>query len=126
MNKLLKLLLGTGLYLLEQSDSATKNVRDRAVEQMEDLRDAAQQTYETAASRVARASRTVRGKDSDLLRNALPFAAGIGVGIGVGLLLAPASGDETRSVIAGKVQEMGDKVRKQFSSEGASATGTHG
>jgi gas vesicle protein len=126
MNKFIKLLLGTGLYLLEQSDNATKNVRDRAVEQVEDLREAAQQRYETAASRVTRASRAIRGKDSDILRNALPFAAGIGVGIGVGLLLAPASGDETRSVLAGKVQEMGDKVRKQFSSEGAPATGTHG
>lgn len=126
MNKFLKLLLGTSLYLLDQSDNATKRMRERAVGQMEDLRDAALETYDTAASRVARASRAIRGKDSDILRNALPFAAGIGVGIGVGLLLAPASGNETRRVIAGKVQEIGDKVRQQFSSEGASATGTRG
>jgi hypothetical protein len=126
MNKFLKLLLGTSIYLLEQSDNATKNVRDRAVGQMEDLRDVAQQKYETVANRVARASRAIRGEDSNMLRNALYFAAGTGVGIGVGLILAPASGQETRTEIAERVHEIGDKVRKKFSSESASATGTAG
>jgi gas vesicle protein len=124
MNKLLKLLLGTGLYLLEQSDNTTKNVRDRAVEQIDDLRNAAQQKYETAANRVARASRAIRGDDNDLLRSALFFAAGTGIGIGVGLILAPASGEETRSEIAGRVRDIGDKVRRQFSDEDIPATGT--
>jgi ElaB/YqjD/DUF883 family membrane-anchored ribosome-binding protein len=126
MNKYLKTLLGVGLYLLEQSDSATKNVRDRAAGPLGDLRDAAQEKYEAAADRMARASKAIRGEDSDVLRNTLLFTAGIGVGMGVGLLLAPARGDETRSAIAGRVHEMGDKVRRQFSSEGASATGTRG
>jgi len=74
---------------------------------------------------VARASRVIRGDDHYVLGNVLRFVAGIGVGIGIGLILAPASGEETRSVIAGRVHEMGDKVRKQFSSEDAS-TGTRG
>jgi ElaB/YqjD/DUF883 family membrane-anchored ribosome-binding protein len=126
MNKFFKLLLGTSLYLLEQSDSATRKVRERAVGEIEDLRDVAREKYETAADRVARASRAIRGDDSQVVGNALRFVAGVGVGIGVGLLLAPASGAETRSVIAGKVQDIGDKVRQQFSSEGASATGTRG
>ena len=126
MNKFLKLLLGTSLYLLEQSDSTTKHVRDRAVGQIEDLRDAAQEKYQTAANRVARASRAIRGEDRDVLGNVLRFSAGVGVGVGLGLILAPASGEDTRSGIAGKVHEMGDKVRKQFSSEQASATGTRG
>jgi ElaB/YqjD/DUF883 family membrane-anchored ribosome-binding protein len=126
MNKFLKLLLGTSLYLLEQSDSATRKVRERAIGEIEDLRDVAREKYETAADRVARASRAIRGDDSQVVGNALRFVAGVGVGIGVGLILAPASGEETRSVIAGKVQDIGDKVRQQFSSEGASATGTRG
>jgi hypothetical protein len=126
MNKLLKLLLGTGLYLLEQSDDVTKNVRDRAAGHIDDLRDAAQQTYETAAGRVAKASRALRGEDHHLLNNGLRFAAGVGVGLAVGLILAPASGEDTRSVIAGRVHEMGDKVRRQFSSDDAAATGTRG
>jgi hypothetical protein len=41
-------------------------------------------------------------------------------------VIEPASAEETRSVIAGRVHEFGDKVRSQFSSERASATGTHG
>jgi len=124
MNKYLKLLLGTSLYLLDQSESATKNVRDRAVEQIDDLRDAAQRKYETAANRVVRASRAIRGDDNDLLRSALFFAAGTGVGIGIGLILAPASGEETRSEIAGRVRKIGDKVRRQFTDDDVSATGT--
>jgi ElaB/YqjD/DUF883 family membrane-anchored ribosome-binding protein len=123
MNKFLKLLLGTSLYLLEQSDNATKSARERAAHQIDDLRDVAQQKYETAASRVARASRAIRGKDSYILSNALRFAAGVGVGIGVGLILAPASGEDTRSAIAGRVHEFGDKVRTQFSSERVSSPG---
>jgi len=122
MNKFLKLVLGTSLYLLEQSNSTTKNARDRAAEQIEDLHDVARQKYQTAADRVAKASRAIRGEDSDVLLNAVRFAAGIGIGIGVGLLLAPASGEETRNAIAGRVHEMGDKVRRQFSSEINSAS----
>jgi ElaB/YqjD/DUF883 family membrane-anchored ribosome-binding protein len=124
MNKFLKLLLGTSLYLLEQSDGATKGVRDRAVDHISDLRDVAQEKYETASNRVARASRAIRGEDHYVLSNTLRFVAGVGLGLGIGLILAPASGEETRSVIAGKVHEMGDKVRQQFSSE--EATGTRG
>lgn len=124
MNKLLKLLLGTSLYLLEQTDHTTRDARDRAVEQIDDLRNAVQQKYETAANRVARASRAIRGDDSDLLRSALFFAAGTGLGIGLGLILAPASGEETRSEIAGRVRGFGDKVRRRFSDEDIPATGT--
>ncbi|MGA8492440.1 MAG: hypothetical protein WB711_18585 [Terriglobales bacterium] len=133
MNKLLKTLLGVGLYLVEQSDSASKSMRDRGAKPFGDLRDAAQglrdaaqEKYEVAAERMARASKAIRGEDSDVLRNALLFTAGIGIGLGAGLMLAPASGEETRNVIAGRVHDMGDKVRKQFSAEGGSATGTRG
>jgi len=122
MNTLLKTLLGVGLYLLERSDDTTKSARERAAARMDDLRDAAQEKYETATERVRRASRAIRGEDNDVLRNTLFFAAGIGVGVGVGLILAPASGDETRSVIADKVHDMGGRVRRQFSSEGATGT----
>jgi ElaB/YqjD/DUF883 family membrane-anchored ribosome-binding protein len=123
MNKFLKLLLGTSLYLLEQSDGSTKKIRDRAADRFSDLRDVAQEKFETASDRVARATRAIRGEDSHVLNNTLRFLAGVGVGLGVGLILAPASGEETRSVIAGRVHEMSDKVRRQFSEE---ATGTRG
>jgi hypothetical protein len=124
MNKFLKVLLGTGIYLLEQSDQATKDARARASEQLDDLRETAQQKYRVAANRVAKASRAIRGEDSAMSGNILRFTAGMGVGIGLGLLLAPASGNETRDAINLRVQEFGGKVRRQFSSEDIVRTGT--
>jgi hypothetical protein len=121
MNKLLKMLLGSGLYLLEQSDRTT-DVRDRAARKIDDLRDVVQKKYEEAADRVARASRAIRGEDNHALAKALRLAAGIGVGVGVGLLFAPASGQDTRRAIAGSVQQFRTKVRKRVSSERARAT----
>jgi hypothetical protein len=125
MKKLLKTLLGTSLYLLEQLDGA-QNGRDRAASRIDDFRDAVQQKYEDAADRVAKASRAIRGEDNHALGNALRLVAGIGVGIGVGLLLAPASGQETRGAIAEGVHQFGNKIRKQVSSERARAAATAG
>jgi YtxH-like protein len=119
MNNFLKLLLGTGIYLLEQSDQSTKKVRDRAVDNLSDLRDFAQEKYETAADRVSRASRAIRGDDGQV-GNALSLAAGVGIGVALGLIFAPASGEETRSAIADKVHIFGGKVKEQW------ATGTNG
>lgn len=126
MDKFLKLLLGTTLYLLEQSDKSTKKIRNRAADNIDDFRDFAQEKYETASDRVAKASRAIRGEDSEVLSNVLSLAAGIGIGIGIGLIFAPASGEETRSVIADKVQVFGDKFKNKFSDEDFRATGTSG
>jgi hypothetical protein len=101
MKKLLKTLLGTSLYLLEQSDSAQKK-RDRAASRVHDCRDAVHQKYEDAVDRVERASITIRGEDTRLHGNALRLAAVIGVGIGVGLLFAHASSQDTRKSPGGK------------------------
>lgn len=127
LNRWLQLALGAGLYMLEQSNKASKSARESAAENFEDLRDMVQDKYETAADRVSRASKVIRGEDeSDTMGNVLRFAAGIGVGVGIGLLLAPASGEETRGAIAGQVRVVGDRVKRQFSSEDAFATGTNG
>jgi hypothetical protein len=45
------------------------------------------------------------------------FAAGLGLGIGVGLLLAPASGKQTRDSISGKIQDIGSQVGERFETE---------
>jgi len=128
MNSFLKLLLGTTLYVLEQSDKSTRKVRSRAADNLDDLRDLAQQKYAVASDRVSRASSALMGEDTRILSNVLSLAAGVGIGIGIGLIFAPASGEETRGAIADKVQVLGDKVRKQFSSESEDypATGTNG
>lgn len=126
MNKFLKVLLGTSLYALDQSDRMTRKNRDRVAANLGDLRDTVQDQYETAADRVARASRAIRGEDSHAVGNVLRLVAGVGIGIGIGLLFAPASGEATRSAIGNKVQDIGDKVREQFSSEEAFATTVNG
>jgi len=74
-----------------------------------------------------RASHAIRRQEDPTMRYAISFAAGIGLGIGLGILLAPASGEETRSSIAEKVQDAGERVRDRFSPElRKPATGTEG
>ena len=117
---LLKALLGAGLYLLDP-------VRDRIADRVDDWTEKAQDSYDDAAERVTRAGRAIRGEDSHVLGTAAAFLIGIGVGVGVGLLFAPASGEETRSNIAGKVQDLGERVRSRVSSQAPQgATGTYG
>ncbi len=110
---LLNILLGTGVYLLD-------SWRNRMGGTVEDLRSRAQDTYETAADRVSRATDVIRGEDSHVLGTAAAALLGLGIGIGVGLLLAPASGEETRSNIASKARD----IRERVSSRAAAATGT--
>jgi ElaB/YqjD/DUF883 family membrane-anchored ribosome-binding protein len=126
MNKFLKLLLGTTLYVLEQSDQSTRKIRNRAADNLDDLRDMAQEKYATTSDRVSRASQALLGEDSHVVGNVVSLAAGIGIGVGIGLIFAPASGEDTRSAIADRVQVVGDKVKKKFAAEDYSATGTNG
>ena len=53
-------------------------------------------------------------KNSSILGTTASLLIGIGIGVGLGMLLAPASGEETRSNIADKVQDFGGKVRDRF------------
>ena len=125
MKKFMKLALGAGLFLLDQSDHAKKTIQERVGDRVDDLRDLAQDTYHAAASRVARASKALRtDADSRPIWDVLRFAVGLGIGIGVGFLVAPAKGDETRSKLAGKAHELGSNVRHRFASHNLRATGT--
>jgi hypothetical protein len=130
-NNLLRALLGAGLYLLDP-------VRDRLADRLDDWSSRAQDTYEEVGDRVDRASRAIRGEDHRGLGAFAALLVGLGVGVGVGMLIAPASGEQTRSNLAdkmqdisGKVQDLGGKVRERFSSEQQSGgsygqTGTYG
>jgi hypothetical protein len=108
---LLNILLGTGVYLLD-------SWRNRMGGSVDELRSRAQDTYETAADRVSRATDVIRGEDSNLMGTAAAALLGLGIGIGVGLLLAPASGEETRSNLASKARDIRDRVSSR---EGAAA-----
>ncbi len=119
MYSLLKSILKTAVYFLDQSEHFAGDVRDRVSEgvdrasrRVSDLRDQAQELYE--------------GEDHTM-RNVVTFAAGLAIGAGAAMLLAPASGEEIRGTIGDKVQDIGDRVRSRFSSEvKTAATGTEG
>ena len=120
-NILWNVLLGSGVYLLD-------SLRERLSEGIEDISDRARDTYSEASRRASRASEVIRGEDHRGVSTVAALLVGVGVGVGVGMLLAPASGEETRSTISNKVQEFGDRVRDKFSSEREreAGTGTYG
>ncbi|PYX58686.1 MAG: hypothetical protein DMG76_08115 [Acidobacteria bacterium] len=110
MNKFLKSVLKTAVYLLDQSDRVADRV-DEVSDRVSDLRHRARDLY---------------GHEDHTMRNIMTFAAGVGVGIGAGMLLAPTSGEDIRNSIGEKVHDIGDRVRTRFSSEANRATGTKG
>jgi hypothetical protein len=103
VNKLLKSLLRTGVYFLDQADDATAPVRNRVRDRANDFTD--------------RATHLMRGRQDHTARYALSFAAGIGLGVGAGLLFAPASGDKTREALTDKVHDFGESIKEHFSRE---------
>jgi hypothetical protein len=61
---------------------------------IENLRNRARESYETASRRIGRASDALRGKDHAVVRTATASLMGVGVGGDIGMLLAPASGQK--------------------------------
>jgi YtxH-like protein len=109
-NILWNVLLGTGVYLID-------SLRGRLADGFDEISDRARDTYGEASRRVSRASDVIRGEDHRGMNTAVALLLGVGVGVGVGLLLAPASGEETRNNISNKVQEFGDRMRDKFNEE---------
>ena len=113
-------LLGTSVYLLD-------SLRNRMSDGIDDLSERARDTYGEASRRASRAVEVVRGEDHSGINSATALLIGVGVGVGVGLLLAPASGRDTRTQISNRVQEFGGRVRDKFSGEKREpGTGTYG
>lgn len=114
MKNLIKSVLKTAIYFLDQTDRVTSEMRERvsdAADRVSDIRDRAVDFYEGP---------------NHTLRNALAFTAGVGVGVGAAILFAPASGEEIRGQIGNKMQDFGDRVKGRFSSAVSGATGTAG
>jgi hypothetical protein len=105
MNRFLKSLLKTAAYLVEQIPDKV----DRVSSRVSDMTD--------------HGKRAIYGEKDHTVRDVVSFAAGVGLGIGAGILFAPASGEETRNSLRGKVQEIGDRVRERFSPDKANAAG---
>jgi hypothetical protein len=112
---LLKSILKTAVYVLDQADNITSDVRDRAERVTDRVSDLADQGHDA-----------IYGQDHTM-RNLGLFVAGVGVGVAAGVLLAPSSGEELRSSMRDKVADIGDRVRDRFSpSEVSRSTGTEG
>jgi hypothetical protein len=112
-------LLSTGLYLLD-------NLRERMPDNIDDIKAGAREKYETASDRLGRATNALAGReDSQIFGKVGALLIGVGVGVGVGLLIAPASGEKTRTDIANKVSDLSEKVRDR-GRKPQGATGTYG
>ena len=96
-NILPNLLLCTGAYLLYSMRHQLGDI--------EDLRDRARESYETAARRIRRATDVLRGQDHHTLSTASASLMGVGTGVAIGMLVAPASGQKTRADISERARE---------------------
>jgi hypothetical protein len=109
---LLSILLDTGLRLLD-------SVRERLPDNMDDVKDKVRDTYGTASDRVGRATSALRGQEDSHIWGTV---GALLVGVGIGILIAPASGDETRADLTDRVSEFGDKVRERTGKKTQDAT----
>ena len=104
LDKVLKSILKSVVYIMDETSDRVDRVSDRASEFAE-----------------GNTRNMIYPNEGNTLRNIMSFAAGIGVGVAAGMLLAPASGQEIRDSISDRVQNISDKVRGRAESY---ATGT--
>lgn len=95
LSNVLKSILKTAVYVMDQTADTVDRASDRASEVAEQTKSA------------------IYSREDHALRNLFAFAAGVGVGVGAGMLLAPSSGTELRNNIGDKVHEISNKVRNK-------------
>ena len=105
--KLLKVMLGTGLFLVETNRTA-RRVRSH----VGDMRDSASDKFDEMVDRIGRVSDRFSGRP-DYVTPIGSFLIGMGVGAGLGLLFAPASGEETRGKIMDQAADFKDRVSQK-------------
>lgn len=126
--------LAAKLSLLFTEPKTRAVIGNRLKDRVEDLTDAVSgkydevsdtfsTKYEDAVDRLEAAADALQGKVSWSSR-ATGFLLGVGLGAGLGILLAPASGSETRESVRGKATEVKEKIRQSISR--MPVTGTEG
>jgi hypothetical protein len=106
-----------GVLLTEPKVRAA--IADRLKDRVDDVTETVANKYEDAVDRLESAAAALRGRSYWRPSRATGFLLGVGVGAGLGMLLAPASGSETRQAVRDKAADLKNKV---FESA-ASATG---
>lgn len=105
--KLLKLLLGTGLLVVESS-----RMNHRVRSHVNDLRENARDKYDDLVDRMERIGDAMGGRH-DYITPVGSFLIGAGIGAGLALLFAPASGEETRGAIRDHASDLKDRVTQR-------------
>ena len=93
LDKFVRSILKSVVYIMDETADRVDRVSDRASQFADNTR------------------AVIYPNEGNTLRNFMCFAAGVGVGIATGVLLAPSSGQELRSSIGDKVQNISDKIR---------------
>ncbi len=85
------------------------DLSDTVASKYEDVTDTVSNKYQDAAERMEAATAALQGRRQWPSR-LTGFLLGLGVGAGLGILLAPASGAETRDAVRSKAADVKDKV----------------
>jgi gas vesicle protein len=89
--------------------SSVDDITDRVSSHYDDVADKVSSKYEDAVDRMEAAADALQGK-SDWAPRVGGFLLGVGVGVGLGILLAPASGEETRESVREKAADVKNRV----------------
>ncbi len=102
------------------------SISDQLRDRVDDVGDEMKRRYEDATDRLQDAHSALRGRNH-WVTPTVNFLGGVGIGVGLGMLLAPASGEETRSALRDKVVDLKNRMgNKVAESTGYRSTGTDG
>ena len=107
----------------DQIKESVGNMSDTVSSKYSDISDNVAEKYEDAADRLEAAADALQGK-SDWPSHLAGFLLGVGVGAGLGILLAPASGSETRESVRDHAANVTNRIRRSVTS--MPSTGTEG
>lgn len=99
----------------DQVKSRVSNISDAVSDKYGDVSDTVASKYEDAVDRLEAAADALQGK-SHWPSHVTGFLLGVAVGAGVGILLAPASGEETRESFREKAVDVKNRVFDSASS----------
>jgi gas vesicle protein len=93
--------------------SINDQLRDRA----DDMGDRVKRSYDETTDRMSNAQAALEGR-SHWAAHTVNFLGGVGLGVGLGMLLAPQSGEQTRSAIRSKVIDLKSRAANMADNTG--------